>query len=417
MQLTLKQTEVLSNDARWKVLNFGRRSGKTTELAWEAFVVAMKGNAKITYYAQTFDDARNIAWDIFLSVFGEAVINKNETRLEIKVQNLKKGISTISLKGWESVVTSEKGRGTENNLLLLDEVAFCRGFKHYWDLVLEPTLLTTKGRAVFSSTPNGFNDFYQLANKAQKEEDWLYVHATSYDNPYNDSKELDRLKAEKTDDAFAQEYMADFRKQEGLVFKEFNRQLHTYDEMPTEELMHLGGADPGFVNPAGIISVRKDKRGTYWVKEEFYGTGKTDAQLAELVASMEFQKLYPDPENAGFIQELNNRNVNVHEVLKGKESITKGIGKMREMFKQRRMRIHKDSINLLWEIETYHYPKKTGALEKDEDELPVHKDCHLIDALRYIVLMDTDVTEIKTYESWLGRRVSISPKNRLNPAR
>ena len=416
MQLTTKQTEVLSSDKRWKVLNFGRRSGKTTELAWEAFVVAMKKNAKITYYAQTFDDARNIAWEIFLKTFGDAVINKNETRLEIKVSNLKKGTSTIFLKGWESVVTSEKGRGTENDLILCDEVAFCRGFKHYWDLVLEPTLLTTKGRAVFSSTPNGFNDFYKLSNKAQKEDDWLYVHATSYDNPYNDPEELDRLKAEKTEDAFAQEYMADFRKQEGLVFKEFNRQLHTYDEMPTEELMYLGGADPGFVNPAGVISVRKDKRGTYWVKEEFYGAGKTDAQLAELIASMEFQALYPDPENAGFIQELNNRNVNVHEVLKGKGSITKGIGKMREMFKQRRLRIHKDSINLLWEIETYHYPK-TVILEKDEDELPVHKDCHLIDALRYIVLMDTDTTEIKTYDHWLSRRISITPKNRLNPAR
>ncbi len=417
MKLTEKQAEVLQSKARWKVLNFGRRSGKTTELAWEAFFTAMKGNSKTTYYAQTFDDARNIAWDIFLDTFGDAIIKKNETRLEITVRNLKKGTSTIFLKGWESVVTSEKGRGTENDLILCDEVAFCRGFKHYWDLVLEPTLLTTKGRAVFSSTPNGFNDFYELSNKAREEDNWLYVHATSYDNPHNPSEEIDRLKAEKTPDAFAQEYMADFRKMEGLVFKEFNRNLHTFDEMLTEEILNMGGIDPGFTNPAGVIEVKKDKRGTYWVEEKFYDVGKTDAQLAELVAAMEFQKVYPDPENPGFIKELQNRNVNTYEVVKGKDSIKKGIGKMREMFKQRRIRIHNNSTNLIWELETYHYPVNKTALEKDEEELPVHKDCHLIDALRYIVLMDTDITEIKTYNAWLGRRVSVGDKKRLNPAR
>lgn len=415
MELTEKQETAISSNARWKVWNFGRRSGKTTGLAWEAFVTAMKKDAKVTYYAQTFDDARNIAWDIFLEVFGEAVINKNETRLEIKVRNIKKGISTIQLKGWESVVTSEKGRGTENDLILCDEVAFCRGFKHYWDIVLDPTLLTTQGRVIFASTPNGFNDFYTLANEAQDKEDWFYLHATSYDNPYNKPEELERIKGEKTEDTWSQEYMADFRKQEGLVFKEFNRNIHTFDKMDTEELLYIGGVDFGFTNPAGVVSVKKDKRGTYWVEEKFYEKNKTDAQLAEIVAAMEFQKVYPDPENPAGIVELNNKNCNVHEVVKGKESIKSGINKMREMFKQRRLRIQRDSINLIWELETYHYP--ITKAEKAPDELPEHTNCHLIDALRYVVLMDTDITEIKTYDAWLGRRVSVGAKNRLNPAR
>ena len=286
MQLTNKQEEAIRSKARYKVLNFGRRSGKTTELAYEALGTALsKKNGKITYYAQTHGDARDIAWDIFADVFGKSIIKKNETLLEITVKNAKGGTSKISLKGWESVVTSEKGRGTENDLLLLDEVAYCRGFKNYWDKVLEPTLLTTKGRAVFASTPNGFNDFYELSNKAMKDDDWFYLHATSYDNPHNDPADLAKKKADLPPDVWAQEYLADFRKQEGLVFKEFMRPIHLFDEMKTECIMDMAGVDFGFVNPTGVVRVKKDKRGTLWVYEELYKSGMTDAQTAEFVST------------------------------------------------------------------------------------------------------------------------------------
>src|SRR3990167_1520362 len=266
--LTKKQEEAILSKARWKVLNWGRRSGKSTELAYEALGTALTiPNAKITYYAQTFGDARDIAWDIFLQVFGGAVVKKNETLLEITIKNLIGGHSKISLKGWESVVTGEKGRGTENDLILADEVAFLRGFKHYWDTVLEPTLLTTKGRAVFSSTPNGFNEFYELANRAQKGGEYFYSHATSYDNPNNDQKLLEQKKLELPEDTFAQEYPADFRKQEGLVFKEFNRSQHVFDKLPEKVYQDLAGVDPGFTNPAGVARIKKDRQDIYWVSE------------------------------------------------------------------------------------------------------------------------------------------------------
>lgn len=412
MELTKKQSAVIKNKARYKVLNWGRRSGKTTEFAYEALGTALTvKNAKITYYAQTFGDARDIAWDIFLQVFGDAIIKKNETLLEIVVKNTVGGTSKISLKGWESVVTSDKGRGTENDLLLIDEVAFCRGFKEYWDTVLEPTLLTTRGRVVFGSTPNGFNDFYDLANQAQRDEDWFYSHATSYDNPHNDKEWLDKKKVEMPEDRFAQEYLADFRKQEGLVYKEFLRSYHLYNEdIDTKE--YLGGVDFGFTNPCGILSVKKDTKGIYWVSEEFYETEKTDQQVAEIVSAKEFNKVYADPENPAGIQELKNKRVNVCEVIKGKDSVKNGINKIRELLKQRRIRIHQSCINLIWEFETYHYPKK--RTEGNEHELPVKQNDHLLDALRYIVLMDSTTEEIRHYGSYLTT-INIKPK--INPAR
>lgn len=401
-QLTPKQNEVILSAARYKVLNWGRRSGKTSTFAYEAMGTALTiNNAKITYYAQTFGDARDIAWDIFLEVLGGSVIKRNETLLEITVKNLKGGTSKISLKGWESVVTSEKGRGTENHLLLVDEVAYCRGFKQYWDTVLEPTLLTTRGRVVFGSTPNGFNDFYELANKAQNTDDWFYSHATSYDNIHNDKDWLDKKREELPEDRFAQEYLADFRKTEGLVYKEFSRNYHLFDDnekIDAEAL--LGGVDFGFVNPAAIVSVKRDKRGVYWIFDEYYERERTDAQIAEIVAAKQFNKVYPDPENQGAIKELRDRKVNVYDVIKGKDSVKNGINKIKELFRQRRIRIHKDCISLIWELESYHYQLKKNI--GNDDETPVKDNDHLLDALRYIIMMDAKTEEIKVYTKWLG---------------
>lgn len=278
--LTEKQAQAIQSKAKRKVLNFGRRSGKTTELAYEAMITSLTiDKAKTTYYAQTFDDARNIAWDIFLDVLGNCVIKKNETRLEITVLTKTGSTSLVSLKGWESVVTSQKGRGTENDLLLIDEVAFLRGFNKLWDTVLEPTLLTTRGRAVFSSTPNGFNDFHELSNRAQKRKDWFYLHATSYDNPHNPPEELDRLKKEKSRDSFAQEYMADFRTISGLVCKWFDREIHVQEAGEMEDWYEV--IDGGYSDPLAHLLIGTTENAVY-VVDGFRKKGLLTSEIREM---------------------------------------------------------------------------------------------------------------------------------------
>jgi hypothetical protein len=386
--LTKKQEEVIRNKSRFKVLNWGRRSGKTTVFAYEALGTALTvENAHITYYAQTFGDARDIAWNIFLEVFGEAVESKNETLLEIKVSNLKGGTSLVSLKGWESVYQSGKGRGTENDLILADEVAFCRQFLEYYDKVLAPTLLTTKGRAVFGSTPNGFNHFHTMVQKAQSLDGWWYSHATSYDNHFNEEAELERIKKEIPEDRFAQEYLADFRKMEGLVYKEFKRHIHIYkDEQPRSIINNIAGVDFGFTNPTAVISIHKDFDGSYWVYKEYYKTGRTDTQIAEYVSMLGFNDVYPDPESPSAIEEMRKLGVNVREVVKNKDSVKNGINKVRALLLRNKLHIHESCTNLIAELESYRYPDKID--NKNEPESPIKENDHALDALRYALMMD-----------------------------
>lgn len=399
MQLTQKQNEVILNKSRFKVLNWGRRSGKTTTFAYEALGTALTvPNAHITYYAQTFGDARDIAWNIFLEVFGEAVISKNESLLEIKVANLKGGTSLVSLKGWESVYQSGKGRGTENDLILADEVAFCRQFLEYYDKVLAPTLLTTKGRAVFGSTPNGFNDFHKLVQKATTMEGWYYSHATSYDNENNDPEEIERIKREIPEDRFSQEYLADFRKIEGLVYKEFRQDVHVFkDEEPKNVINRLAGVDFGFTNPTAVLTILKDFDNSYWVMKEWYERGRTDAEIADVVAVENFNDVYPDPESPSAIEEMRKRGVNVKEVVKNKDSIKNGINRVRALLMQRKLHIHASCTNLINEFETYRYPSKPN--EKNEHENPIKENDHALDALRYALTMDEPENQMYLYKS------------------
>lgn len=258
MELTTKQETIIRSPKRFKVLNFGRRSGKTTAFAYEALITSLTINgANTTYYAQTFGDARDIAWDIFLNVFGNAVIKKNETLLEITLLNKHGGYSYVNLKGWESVYQSGKGRGTENHLVLCDEIDFCPQFVEYFDEVLAPTLLTTRGRALFASTPNGYSHLFRLKQRAEEHpEDWIYLHATSYDNPANSPEEIERIKSEISDEKFRREYLAEFIKLEGSgVFKDFSKCFKGTLQPPVSGRVYACGIDLARVQDRTVIII------------------------------------------------------------------------------------------------------------------------------------------------------------------
>lgn len=390
-ELTPKQEEFLRNKSRYKVANWGRRSGKTTLFAYEAFGTALEQPGRqVTYYAQTFGDARDIAWDIFLEVFGEAVAKKNESLLEITLYTVRGGTSKVSLKGWESVLLSGKGRGTENDLLLFDEVAFCRLFLEEWVKTLEPTLLTSKGRAVFGSTPNGYNDFWKLCEQAQNDHDWFYSHATSYDNPFNDPKDLDRIKGKRSEDAFAQEYLADFRRMSGLVYKEYDPNRHSLKELPERyrdttridyiQLEKWGVLDFGHRNPAAMYTILKDDEGVYYITNEFYETNKLHEELADLAASRGIREWFPDPADAEGCEHLRRKGLQVREVTK---DVRAGIQTVQQLFKENRLFLV-NCPSLEFELNFYRWRERLNSkVDLNEQELPVKEHDHGLDAIRY----------------------------------
>lgn len=256
-------------------------------------------------------------------------------------------------------------------------------------------------------TSKGFNHFYDLYGLELKDSDYKSFHYTTYDNPYIPVDEIEKAKNELPADRFAQEYLAEFRKAEGLVFKEFSRERHVFTEEVRGYSELLAGVDFGYTNPCAIPTVVV-KEGSYYVTNLLYKTGMTDIQVAEVVASRRYNYVYPDPEAPAAIAEMKAKGVNVRNVDKGKDSIKHGIDKMRELFLQNRLFIHSSCLDLIAELESYSYPEARTFHNLNEN--PLDENNHAIDALRYVISSHSIRKPIpvhrfhdKTVEIWRGK--------------
>lgn len=378
MRLHRAQSKIAKDRHRFRVLRCGRRFGKTYLICGEIIGKAISKPRRIAYIANNYQQARDIAWDLFKKELRGAIIDTNEARLEIKTATQKGGESIILLRGWESV---ENLRGQAFDFIAIDEVASMKDFWINWQEVLRPTLTDTKGEVLFASTPKGFNHFYDLCNQELTDKDFKAFHFTSWDNPYLPREELERARDTLPKDRYLQEYEASFQKTSGLAIPEFSREKHLYEVLPDKAKVgeRLAGVDFGYVNPAAVPEIYWTGE-ELWVDDEWYKTGRTDAQIAEYVVSCNFKAVYPDPENAGGIEELRRREVNVREVKKGKGSVVEGIQMIRELFLNKRLFINRRCVNLISEFESYAYE------EGRDNEVPIKENDHCIDALRYVVL-------------------------------
>jgi PBSX family phage terminase large subunit len=403
--LTKPQAEIAKDKHRFRVVCVGRRGGKTTLAVEEIKGVAIYKESRIAYIAPTYQQARDIAWQMLVKEFKKIAVKINESRLELEVKNTKNTTSLIQLRGWESIETL---RGQSFDFLVIDEVASMRNFWINWQEVLRPTLTDRKGEALFISTPKGFNHFYDLYNTELKDKDFKSFHFTSYNNPYIPSEEIDLAKNQMTPDRFAQEYLADFKKTEGLVYKEFSREKHLYDILPQGVYQYITGIDFGYTNPAGVAHIYFNGE-KYYLEDEWYKRERTETQIAEYVAQCKFEEAYPDPENPSAIEELRNRGINVREVAKGKDSVVSGIQKVRELLLNNKFLINRKCINTIYEFETYSYDDEKN--DRENKEKPIASNNHLLDAIRYVVMMTWDIKQPNRHELYDLQKIRQERRN------
>jgi len=412
MLLHPAQKKIATDAHRFRVLRCGRRLGKTVLLIEEMKALAVSRPSRIAYIAKNYQQARDIAWDILCDEMKGAIISTNEARLEMRIATVDGKESIIFLRGWESI---ENLLGQAFDLLCIDEVAYMANFWVNWDHVLRPTLSDRKGQVIFSSTPDGFNHFYDLCNKELVDIDYKTFHFKTSDNPYIPKDEIEQAKKTLPEEAFVQEYEAEFTKKTGLVYKEFDRKQHLYEELPEGcynwEL--IGGIDFGYQNPAAVLHIYTDGD-MYYIEDEWYKTQRTDAQVAEYVAAYSFKAVYPDPENPGGIEELRRRRVNTREVKKGKGTVVEGIQRIRELLINNRIKINQKCINLISELEMYSYEEEKKDIGGSLKELPIKAHDHGLDALRYVILTYKPMSQIvkKQEQVWARNRNNSSKTTR-----
>ena len=97
MILTPAQNQIAADLHRFRVVNCGRRFGKTTLAVEEIKGKAIAKPSRIAYIATTFQQARDLAWGLLKSELDGVAIDVNESRLEIRVNTIRGGESIIYL--------------------------------------------------------------------------------------------------------------------------------------------------------------------------------------------------------------------------------------------------------------------------------------------------------------------------------
>jgi hypothetical protein len=200
-----KQLEFHSSGARYRVASWGRQSGKSTACLNELVKRAWENpGTKYWFVSPTYQQAR-IQYRRLIGMLWscpEVMVKKNQTELRVKLINN----SEISFRSGENF---DNLRGETLHGVVVDEVR--DQHPELWPQVLRPMLTTTKGWAAFVSTPNGFDAFYDLAERSKTDPDWAFMSAPSTCNPLFTVEEYEAAKRELSDAEFAQEINAEFR--------------------------------------------------------------------------------------------------------------------------------------------------------------------------------------------------------------
>lgn len=394
IKLTPAQLQIAQDTHRYRIICAGRRFGKSTLARMLLLQMATKNVGLYWIVSPTYTQSVQNHWREMLREFPPQLIAK---KYEGKSITLING-SVIELKGADN---PDALRGVKLRGLCVDEIASIRSWDWLWHEVLSATLLDYSAPSIFIGTPKGYNHFYDLFNIGQRTDgDYKSWRFTSYDNPTIKAEEIDKKKEDMLEDVFMQEYMADFRKYTGLVYKEFDRMLHVKD-IPLEEFQPvywIRGLDRGYTNPTAIPVIAVNKEGDFYQTHELYKSGLTntmlDQELRALdqtanVQSYEYETM--DSAAAGDIMELNQLGHGFVGVEKqsGETNINYVRYKIQrwatrlqvnKLSGKPRYYVHPRCEKTIWEHETYAWPEKKDQLANDSEQ-PMKLNDHMMDAL------------------------------------
>lgn len=414
-----KQAEFLADNHRYKVLNWGRRSGKSVGV-WEK--VVFEGMLRQgTYYiiAPTYKQAKAIYWRDICKRYKGDFMTFNEQELSITFDHLV-GIeiettagtivvnhdpdlppTRIELKGADN---PDSLRGTGICGAVLDEYAFIADGKYLYDSIIRPALSDKNGWAVFISTPNGvYNHFYDLCQVAQQDDDLYYFsHATALDNTYFSEREFEETRKEYEKegklDQFNQEWLAEFTNPTQLVYGEFDRDIHVlpnreFDDMMPEKGTNDLSIDFGMTDPTAAGFVKIDYEGNWWIYDEIY---QTDLHLDQLVYVLRdkmgedrFTRIIGDGAAKFEIESLKARRFRIAKSKKGADSIFNGIKEVKALLAIRqdtgkpKLYIRASCKNTIREFESYSWIRDAYG---EITNVPEDKNNHAMDWVRYLAL-------------------------------
>jgi len=242
------QVKVHKSKARFRVVPCGRRFGKTylgcnEELAFSC----NHPNTLSVWCAPTYRQTK-IAYRLIKQAIAGLPTHTSDSELRIELPNAAV-LSFVSSDNYDAL------RGNGIHFLVCDEFASIA--ENAWLEVLRPCLSDTRGRALLLGSPKGQNLFYRLYQRGCDPlyPDWESFTAPSSANPYIPSEEIEAAKRELPEDAFRQEYEAEFLADNAGVFRGIDGCISGVLEPPRTGHTYVLGWDPAKHQDLSVVCV------------------------------------------------------------------------------------------------------------------------------------------------------------------
>jgi hypothetical protein len=298
-----------------------------------------------------------------------------------------------------------------------------------WSKYIRPTLADFQGWSLWNSTPEGKNHFYEMWELGQdpKMTEWESFRSPSWLNNFvfrqgATPEQLAILKDPTQGSGlaiaagldpevaamwnelgavmFGQEVECSFSEYAGLVYGDFDEEVHVR-HIPYDPALPLYVAtDYGFTNPNVALFIQVDVWDNVYVIGEYYERLRTEEEFASDVLNDPklgamariATKLYPDPEDPGATRVLQNRwkvqsiggtggllkdRINLirkHLKVQNQHLPFGHVDRQPKLFVDRSCRMIRD------EMGKYRYPENKSEI-RDNPEKPVKKDDHALEAL------------------------------------
>lgn len=275
------QKIIMEHKARFKVVAFGRQSGKSW-LAKRVLLEEAANNHKRCWWVAPSIPTAADHWEDLLRLIEDS---------GLPTASINKSTKTIKFLGGGSIrirsaEVPDNLRGGTLDFLVLDEAAFMA--ENVWFKILQPTITASRGSVMFLSTPNGQNWFYRLFKLGQNDKfpDFMSWHMPSTEAPYQDHQMLDIIRQTVPAMVWREEYMAEFLADSGGVFAGLDKVVPRemiYDPIPGH--VYEAGIDWGMDGDYTIFTVadKYEQKQVYGERFNSIGTIEQANRIIDLL--------------------------------------------------------------------------------------------------------------------------------------
>lgn len=240
-------------------------------------------------------------------------------------------------------------------------------------------------------------------DQTEYQDENISILKTTYkDNKFLTKQDISRLENEKDEYYYNVYTLGKWGILGDVIFKnwkclDLSDASHDYYLPVEQRINRRNGLDFGFSSdPAALVCMHLDKmRKRLYIFDELYERGLTNQELAPMVLTMIGRdSITCDSSEPKSIQELQVAGINAMGARKGKDSVNFGV----QWLQGYEIIIDVHCVNAKREFSTYHWKKNKDGQSM---RIPVDKENHLIDAVRYG--LEDDMIEIEStaiYNPW-----------------